>query len=674
MLDNWKISTKILAALLVLVGALLVSAGFGAWLLGSTTARYRVLAEQSAPASLEVERIGRRINQLGYTAYQTIAYDGTSDAGRAAAQAFEESVERMGVNFDNALKLETENKDQLQAFHDRADVITARAREAVALGRAERNEEATAAMVAVDPLIQSLTADMRAYNQAGSEGDQAEAAALAAEAQQGIVLNLIGAALAAGVALAFGLWMSRGKITRPLNALADRMRRLAAGDLEVEVDGQERGDEVGVMAKAVQTFKDNGLKARALEVEANRMRDASESERGRTEAERRRIEAEQAAVVSALAGSLSRMARGDLTARIEAQFDGQYAQIKADFNAAVDSLREALAAVSGSVTGIRGGADEIATASEDLSRRTEQQAASLEETAAALDQITATVKRSAEGAKQASSTAGDARNDAEASGRIVSDAVSAMGAIEQGSHQVNQIIGVIDEIAFQTNLLALNAGVEAARAGDAGKGFAVVASEVRALAQRSAEAAKEIKQLISTSTEQVERGVKLVGQTGKALTGIVAKVTEIDALIGEIASSAQEQATGLNEVNAAVNQMDQVTQQNAAMVEQATAAASSLRVETGELERLVGRFDIGQGPAAAPAASSYRPAPASRSSAAPAHAPAPAARPAPAPAIALATEASAPAPSPVHAARARLASFARGGAAPAADKDDWREF
>jgi methyl-accepting chemotaxis protein len=175
------------------------------------------------------------------------------------------------------------------------------------------------------------------------------------------------------------------------------------------------------------------------------------------------------------------------------------------------------------------------------------------------------------------------------------DAVAAMGEIEQSSVQVSQIIGVIDEIAFQTNLLALNAGVEAARAGDAGRGFAVVAQEVRVLAQRSAEAAKEIKALIAASSDQVKQGVKLVGDTGQALSGIVAKVAEIDALIAEIAQSSQEQATGLNEVNTAINQMDQVTQQNAAMVEETTAAASSLRSEAAELARLVAGFDTGAG-------------------------------------------------------------------------------
>jgi methyl-accepting chemotaxis protein len=197
------------------------------------------------------------------------------------------------------------------------------------------------------------------------------------------------------------------------------------------------------------------------------------------------------------------------------------------------------------------------------------------------------VRKTAEGATHARHVVSTAKSDAEKGG-VVRQAISAMSGIEQSSRQIGQIIGVIDEIAFQTNLLALNAGVEAARAGDAGRGFVVVASEVRALAQRSAEAAKEIKSLISTSRSQVEQGVDLVAETGKALERIFAQVAEIDAIVSEIATSAQDQASGLQEVNTDVNQMDQVTQQNAAMVEESTAASHTLSLETEELTLLIG--------------------------------------------------------------------------------------
>jgi methyl-accepting chemotaxis protein len=282
----------------------------------------------------------------------------------------------------------------------------------------------------------------------------------------------------------------------------------------------------------------------------------------------------------------------------------------------MDTLQQTMNVIAANVQGIRGGGEEISTPADDLSRRTEQQAASLEETAAALDEITATVRRTAEGANEANVVVGTAKTDAEHSGQVVRQAVDAMSAIEKSSSQIGQIIGVIDEIAFQTNLLALNAGVEAARAGDAGRGFAVVASEVRALAQRSADAAKEIKALISASSQHVSSGVGLVGETGKALERIVKQVAQINTLVTEISASAQEQATGLAQVNTAVNQMDQVTQQNAAMVEQSTAASHSLAQEAQELAQLVARFKTGS-----EAQPVIRYAPAGRAKSAPTHAP-----------------------------------------------------
>lgn len=316
--------------------------------------------------------------------------------------------------------------------------------------------------------------------------------------------------------------------------------------------------------------------------------------------------------VNEIAQALEHLAANDLRYRMPDRIDAQFLKVRDDYNSAAMALDEAMRAVAAVTRSVTAGANEISTASDDLSRRTEQQAASLEETAAALEQITATVTRSADGAKRAASAASEARVGAARSSEIVGGAISAMDEIEAGSTQINQIIGVIDEIAFQTNLLALNAGVEAARAGEAGRGFAVVAQEVRALAQRSADAAKEIKVLIANSSSQVERGVKLVGDTGRALRDIVSRVGDIDALIGEIAQSSREQATGLSEVNVAVNQMDQVTQQNAAMVEEATAASANLRNEAQELERLVSRFALSQALAAptlrSPLAEPLRPA------------------------------------------------------------------
>ena len=272
--------------------------------------------------------------------------------------------------------------------------------------------------------------------------------------------------------------------------------------------------------------------------------------------------------VNEIGAGLAHLADNDLEHRIDKAFNPTFEKLRLDFNLSLEKLQEAMIKVSECTDAIQMGTQEISTASDDLSRRTEQQAASLEETAAALDEITSTVKKSADGAAHARQVVVSADDDAKKSAIVVREAVDAMGAIAKSAQQISQIIGVIDEIAFQTNLLALNAGVEAARAGDAGRGFAVVASEVRALAQRSAEAAKEIKSLILASTSQVDQGVKLVAETGKSLERIMAQVGEINAVVTEIASGATEQATGLTQVNSAVTQMDQVTQQNAAMVEE----------------------------------------------------------------------------------------------------------
>ena len=309
-------------------------------------------------------------------------------------------------------------------------------------------------------------------------------------------------------------------------------------------------------------------------------------------AERARAAERLETVVAALGAGLAGLAKGDLVARVDAELHEEADRLRLDFNAAAEALQSAMAAIVAAVATIRGGADQISGAVDELATRTEGQAANLDETAAAVDQITGTVKKTAEVVGAAHKVVSAAKSDAERSGGVVRQAIEAMGGIEQSSKHIVRIIGVIDEIAFQTNLLALNAGVEAARAGDAGRGFAVVASEVRALAQRSAEAAKEIKSLISSSAAQVSLGVDLVGQTGKALERIVAQVVEIDNVVSAIAVSAEEQAGALQQVDRAVAQMDQSTQRNAEMAQQTTAAARALAAQTSELVRLTGRFGI----------------------------------------------------------------------------------
>ncbi|MGI3900995.1 MAG: methyl-accepting chemotaxis protein [Janthinobacterium lividum] len=389
----------------------------------------------------------------------------------------------------------------------------------------------------------------------------------------------------AGLAMIFTRCIGTPYVTTVL-----RMEALASGDLDSPVRFTDYKDCVGRITRAMQTFRDAALERNALHAASKNHQVELDT---RLRASETAFEArghDQRTVLDSLAQALASLKAGDLGARIKGDVAPDYGVLRDDFDGAVAALQQALIGVASHVDSMGRGASEIAGAADDLSRRTEQQAASLEETAAAIDQVSATVRQTAESAGRARGVVAETRNAAERSSAVMGDAIAAMNRIQTSSKEIGQIISVVDEIAFQTNLLALNAGVEAARAGDAGRGFAVVASEVRALAQRSADAAREIKSLISTSSTEVTGGVGLVTRTGEMLNRIAAQVGEMDGLVGEIAASAQQQAGSLAEVNATVNEMDQMTQQNAAMVEQSTAASHRLAAETAELAKLVGAF------------------------------------------------------------------------------------
>ena len=295
---------------------------------------------------------------------------------------------------------------------------------------------------------------------------------------------------------------------------------------------------------------------------------------------------------SEIAGLTSQIASGDLTVRFTDT--GNETGIYAAIRDMATQLKEMVSQVTQSTSQVSSAAAEIAQGSADLSQRTEEQASALEETASSMEELTSTVKQSAENAGQANQLAGSARNQAEQGGQVVDQAVTAMAAINQSSRKIADIIGVIDEIAFQTNLLALNAAVEAARAGEQGRGFAVVAGEVRKLAQRSADAAKEIKALITDSVAKVEDGSKLVDRAGQTLREIMTSVKKVSDIVAEMAAAAREQASGIEQVNKAILQMDQVTQQNAALVEETASASQSMGEQARELQHLMEFFKIDQ--------------------------------------------------------------------------------
>jgi len=413
------------------------------------------------------------------------------------------------------------------------------------------------------------------------------------QSQQTIFNNITIMTIGLIFILATGFIAIRAWLVQPIRVLCGTMSALAGGDLSAVIEGGDRKDEIGSMARAVEVFKTNGLRAETTEAEALAARTRSENERqARFETERQRAAA-MAEATEALAVGLRQLANGNLTSSLNQAFAPEFESLRADFNTTATRLNGAILSVAQSATAIETGSREISSSAEDLSRRTEQQAASLEQTAAALDQITASIAVSSKRVDEARSVAREADESALQSADVVLAATSAMQRIEQSSAQISSIISVIDDIAFQTNLLALNAGVEAARAGEAGKGFAVVAQEVRELAQRSASAAKEIKDLIRASSQDVENGVRLVSIAGQSLSSIQAFVAAINRHMEGIATSAREQSMGLKEINSAINQMDQVTQQNAAMVEENNAASRLLDEEARYLSTLVGRFTLG---------------------------------------------------------------------------------
>ncbi|MDO6962675.1 methyl-accepting chemotaxis protein [Rhizobium alvei] len=399
--------------------------------------------------------------------------------------------------------------------------------------------------------------------------------------------------LTLAVTLAVIMLLLRMTVLKPLRRLAGATDRLAAGDVDCDLPAADRNDEIGAMGKALGVFRAALQSKKALEVEAEQSRQRAEQERIDTQRKAEAAAAERLRIAtSGLADGLKQLASGDLAFQLTQEFSPEFEALRSDFNASVQQLGRTLAAISQSVGTIDGGTSEISQGTNDLSLRTEQQAASLDKTVTALGQITANVASASERASEARDVAARANESAASSAVVVTDAEDAMRRIEQSSAEISKIIGVIDEIAFQTNLLALNAGVEAARAGDAGKGFAVVAQEVRGLAQRSANAAKEIKDLIQNSSQQVDSGVRLVRDAGTALKTIGDYIVSINEHMEAIAKSSKEQASDLEEVNSAVSQMDQVTQQNAAMVEQSNAASATLADETSKLRDLVNQFRL----------------------------------------------------------------------------------
>ena len=446
---------------------------------------------------------------------------------------------------------------------------------------AERDYVAKARALAgqtADPgAYSAFLASFDAFGAALGQIATAQASVMATNTDHGDQLMLIAVAVTAltivvGAATLgwAGLFVWRA-VVLPITRLTQSLRQMAAGDYSTVLEGDEDGDEVAQMSAAARVFQQTALAKAAAEHE-------------------------QAEVVAALSTGLGRLATQDLEYRISQPFPPAYEGLRENFNRALVAMADAIGSVRAGANAVMTSIGEIRASADDLSSRNEQQAASLEETAAAMAEVTRAMQGSAVRAEDVRTSIGMAHREAGEGGAVVTRAIEAMAAIEQSAQEIGQIIGVIDAIAFQTNLLALNAGVEAARAGDAGRGFAVVAHEVRALAQRSTDAAKDIKTLITTSSHQVSSGVELVGETGTLLGRIVTRVGDVTALAEEIAESARVQANHIEQVNGAVSEMDRMTQQNAAMVQQTTATTRNLAQESEQLQALVRRFKTDEVP------------------------------------------------------------------------------
>jgi methyl-accepting chemotaxis protein len=453
-----------------------------------------------------------------------------------------------------------------------------------------RHQQFEAAAAEIDTIWQQLTSFAELQKRsAGQERENANGISISATVL-GIVI-----AIFAGI----GLVMT---FKGPIGQITAAMRRLADGKLDTAIDGEARIDEIGEMARALGIFKQNAVAKIEIEQQSEAERTAAEAERRRNDAEKIDVDQQIDFAVNTLAAGLGRLSRGDISQMIETPFFGKLETLRNDFNSSLIKLQDTLSQIRDNAQMIQHNSNELSGSADELSKRTEQQAASLEQTAAAVEQITVTVKSSAERAQEANQIVAETKSAADASSKVVSSAIDAMSRIEDASGKIVQIIDVIDEIAFQTNLLALNAGIEAARAGDAGKGFAVVAQEVRELAQRSASAAKEIKDLIDKSTTEVTSGSRLVQQTGKVLSDISNKILTVSERVEMIAMASRDQSTGLAEVNASVNSMDHMTQKNAAMVEETTAATRQLANEADTMMTLVDQFKLSGGAMQAEAA------------------------------------------------------------------------
>ncbi|MDS7595032.1 methyl-accepting chemotaxis protein [Agrobacterium tumefaciens] len=594
-LKNTTIKTKVVFVISLMSLLSLCGVSYVSWQYKNTDDVYSDFIANEGLAAVLNARTSGNLNALAIQTLRFTINEPNSSYFNDAVNTFKSNRQQLEERQNQIMRLVPSRTDAARSILKGVAEVEVMGNKVMTLMQAGQQAEAKQLSLSVLGKVTEVGTEISAGNDLLIKVMNDGSALLTVETNDTIWTGLVAIAIASLALIGLGLYISSQGITAPIARLRERMVSLAAGDTDSEVDGMDRKDEVGQMAAAVQIFRESAIERIRLENETEANRSMSEKERIEREKQKAKESADVQFAVDNLATALSKIAKGDVTYRIVQPFVSSLDSIRGDFNRAAEQLQLTLNQVAQNARGIDAGANEIRAAADDLAKRTEQQAAAVEQTAAALEEITTTVKDSTKRAQEAGHLVGRARVGAEKSGEVVQKAVAAMEQIAASANEISNIIGVIDEIAFQTNLLALNAGVEAARAGEAGKGFAVVAQEVRELAQRSAGAAKEIKNLITTSNSQVQEGVQLVGETGKALELIVTDVQEINRHVAAIAESAQEQSSGLQQINTAVNQMDQDTQKNAAMVEESTAASHGLAREASSLNQQLAQFKLSDG-------------------------------------------------------------------------------
>ncbi|WP_237718452.1 methyl-accepting chemotaxis protein [Sphingomonas sp. HT-1] len=548
---------------------------YGSRVSNTIDTQYSQLVDVTMPDTAKLVRVNRLVNTMMYASYRTLAYDGRSakakQAAKEEADAYKQAIDYLGevmATEKASISELTPIKAMLEGIHDRL-------LPGIEAGLQNDNERAKVILAEADAMGLEFTKKLRDYNDRRTAGATKLSNSLSATAASSGWTQIIIALIAVAVSMGGAIFVARTQISGPLERLQSAMRALASGNNGVDVPGTERGDEVGGMAKSVLVFKDAAIAQAA----ANEAKLAGE--------------AAQKLVVETLESHLAKLADGDLTATIDSRFSAEYEGLKLNFNAAINGLRDLIAAVMDSAETISTGSAEIAQASEDLARRTEGAAASLEETSAAVSQMDQRIKATAAASTKTVERATGAIGVVDSGRSVADEAMQAMTRVSESAKGIDNVIEGLDKIAFQTRVLAMNAAVEAGRAGEAGRGFAVVADLVSALAMRAEEEAGRARDQLTATQTDINAAVDMVRRVDSALGAIVGDVNEVHSLLETMATDNQVQASAVTQVATAVNSIDQTTQQNAAMVEQTSAAARNLSSEVAALSEQALKFNTG---------------------------------------------------------------------------------